>query len=118
MDLLFSAWRFFDLGDGTVRDNVSRLIWLKDANYARTEGYDSDGLMTWYDAMDWVDYVNGMEEGNGYAGHNDWRLPTKEEWVAFMSTVYLGPALVTSFPHNRIIQEVICCDVSFLGTQA
>jgi hypothetical protein len=36
-----------DMGDGTIYDTDTRVRWLKDANYARTSGYDADGLMNW-----------------------------------------------------------------------
>ncbi|MBF0527283.1 MAG: S8 family serine peptidase, partial [Deltaproteobacteria bacterium] len=65
------AWptpRFTDNNDGTVTDNLSGLIWLKNANCFSTQ--------TWTAAL--VD-VNGLANGNcgltdgSYAG--DWRLP-------------------------------------------
>jgi len=57
-----------DNGDGTVSDDTTGLMWLKDANYAKTSGYDSDGLMTWNEAMTWASALT-------YAGYDDWRLP-------------------------------------------
>jgi hypothetical protein len=63
-----------DNGDGTVtqtRNDGSIRMWLKDANYAYTSGYDSDGLLTWYEANDWITSLNS----NSYLGYNDWRLP-------------------------------------------
>ena len=30
------------------------MTWLADANYAKTSGYDADGLMDWQSAMDWA----------------------------------------------------------------
>lgn len=64
-----------DNGDGTVtqtRDDGSILMWLQDANYPLTSGYDSDGLMNWNEAYTWIDYLNSTN----YAGYNDWRLPS------------------------------------------
>lgn len=63
-----------DLGDGTVlqtRIDGSKLMWLKDANYAKTSGYDADGQMTWAGANVWISSLNS----NNYLGHSDWRLP-------------------------------------------
>ena len=60
-----------DNGDGTVtqiRNDGSVLMWLQDANYSMTSGYDSDGLMNWQEAMDWANTLS-------FAGHSDWRLP-------------------------------------------
>ena len=76
-----SDWRFCDLGDGTVLDMDTGLIWLKDANCF--------GYMDWDDAMA---VAAGLEDGecgltDGSAA-GDWRLPTKEEWEAFVAGVY------------------------------
>ena len=56
-------------GDGTITDTDTNLMWLQDANYAKTSGYDDDGFMDWNTAMTWVDTLI-------YAGHDDWRLPS------------------------------------------
>ncbi len=58
--------------DGTitqVRSDGSALMWLQDANYAKTSGYDSDGKLTWFEATTWAG-------GLTFAGYDDWRLPT------------------------------------------
>jgi hypothetical protein len=78
--------RFVDLGNGTVRDTSTGLIWLKDANCF--------GTKAWQDAMDTaaslVDGQCGLTDGS-VAG--DWRLPTGEEWQALFDKNYHGPAL-------------------------
>lgn len=58
-----------DRGKGLVYDDVLKITWLKDANYARTSGYDSDGRMNWDEANTWVSSLT-------YGGYDDWRLPT------------------------------------------
>jgi hypothetical protein len=67
--------RFVDLGDGTVRDKSSGLIWLKNANCY--------GPNSWKNAMDKVAALHtgecGLTDGSS---KGDWRLPTKEEWEA------------------------------------
>ena len=81
--------RFTDMGDGTIRDNETGLIWLKDAN--------AFGVMTWWDAMDEASNLSSGEHGlSDGSVDGAWRLPTKEEWEAFYSTVYDYPALVNS----------------------
>jgi len=63
-----------DNSDGTVtqiRDDGSVLMWLQDANYALTSGYN-DGWMTWDEAFIWIETLNNSK----YLGYNDWRLPT------------------------------------------
>ena len=39
---------------GLVYDTDFNITWLKDSNYAKTSGYDSDGMMTKSVAMTWV----------------------------------------------------------------
>lgn len=58
-----------DRGGGMIYDTDFNITWLADANYAMTSGYDSDGLMTWSQAMTWAGNLS-------YGGYTDWRLPT------------------------------------------
>lgn len=57
-----------DRGGGLIYDTDLNITWLQDANYAKTSGYDDNGLMTWQQAMVWADNLV-------YAGYEDWRLP-------------------------------------------
>jgi hypothetical protein len=78
--------RFTDNGNGTVTDNLTGLIWLKNANCFGTKNWD--------DAMDKAAALHtgecGLTDGSS---NGDWRLPTKEEWEAFIDTNYFNPAL-------------------------
>ncbi|MHB1083301.1 MAG: PEP-CTERM sorting domain-containing protein [Thiobacillus sp.] len=49
------------------------ITWLADANYAKTSGYDTDGLMTWAAADTWAAQLSFTDGVNVY---DDWRLPT------------------------------------------
>lgn len=57
--------------DGTIITDSTGLMWLSDANYAQTSGYDADGRMTWAEANNWA---NNLTTG----GFTDWRLPTAD----------------------------------------
>jgi hypothetical protein len=57
-----------DRGEGLIYDDVLNITWLQDANYAKTSGYITDGLMTWGQAVVWADQLV-------YGGYDDWRLP-------------------------------------------
>lgn len=59
----------YDRGGGLIYDDYHDITWLQDANYAGTSGYDDDGMMNWYEAMEW-------SENLVFQGYNDWRLPT------------------------------------------
>jgi hypothetical protein len=58
-----------DLGGGMIYSTDLDLTWLQDADYARTSGYDADGLMTWDEANTWATNLV-------YGGLSGWRLPT------------------------------------------
>ncbi len=68
-----------DNGNGTITDTDWGLMWLKDANYSMTSGYDADGRMNWSSAMTWADNLI-------YAGYDDWQLPTAFPAYGFNNT--------------------------------
>ncbi len=81
--------RFKDMGDGTVRDNDTGLLWLKNAN-----AFDE---MNWSDALNAAAELSSGEKGlSDDSVDGDWRLPTKEEWLAFMCQGFTDPALVNT----------------------
>lgn len=55
-----------DLGDGTIADRATGLVWSK---------ADSGAAMTWSDALAWVAAKNAAK----WLGHDDWRLPNAKE---------------------------------------
>ena len=61
-----------DRGGGMIYDDVLMITWLKDANYAKTSGYDTDGT---YGTMYWAT-ANAWANALVYGGFDDWRLPT------------------------------------------
>lgn len=61
-----------DLGNGVIADTDLGIAWLADANNSKASGYNTDGLMTWNAANNWVNQLNA-------GGHSDWRLPTTSE---------------------------------------
>jgi len=84
-----SGARFTDMGDGTVRDNETDLIWLKDA--------DAFGEMNWFDAVNEVAGLSSGEKGlSDESVDGDWRLPTTAEWEAFMCPEFYDPELLSS----------------------
>ncbi len=102
----------FDRGGGLIYDDVLKITWLKNANYAATELTDSrvaeiiatvssisghtlntfdfiksgvsyNGQMTWWGAMAWVQTLE-------YGGYGDWRLPFTDETKANLNYHQLG----------------------------
>ncbi|MBA4367904.1 MAG: hypothetical protein C0403_09735 [Desulfobacterium sp.] len=89
-----SSARFTDMENGTVRDNDTGLIWLKKAN-----AFDE---MNWSDAMNAAADLSSGEKGlSDDSVDGDWRLPTKEEWLAFMCQGFEDPALVNTNGDGR-----------------
>ena len=84
-----SGGRYEDMGDGTVQDCRSGLIWLKNANCSDNAGGIDKSLevLTWYDALKWVAGLGsglcGLTDGSS---SGDWRLPTKTEWMAMVAS--------------------------------
>ncbi|MBF0536703.1 MAG: DUF1566 domain-containing protein [Nitrospirae bacterium] len=71
------AWpnpRFTVNSDSTVTDNLTGLVWTKDAS-TPTVGSCTGGQMTWQAALSYVVCLNTAS----YLGHSDWRLPNVNE---------------------------------------
>ena len=78
--------RFTDNGDGTVTDNLTGLIWLKDANCF--------GGRTWSQALS---DCNGLEDGEceliDSSNAGDWRLPNRFELESLLDMAYYNPPM-------------------------
>jgi len=86
--------RFIDNGDGTVTDRKTNLMWIK--NGWRLDFVSAE---TWEDA---VKKIKGFRE----AGHDNWRLPTINEWSSLIDTSQEAPAMVESNPFENIITHM------------
>ena len=64
-----------DRGGGLIYDTELNITWLQDTNYASTQGFDDDGLMTWPVAMSWAASL-GYYDSVRNKTWNDWRLPS------------------------------------------
>lgn len=65
----------YDRGSGLLYDDVLDVTWLQDANFAKTSGYDADGMMSWAASNTWASnliYHDSVRNVN----YTDWRLPT------------------------------------------
>ena len=101
-----AAWpdpRFTDQGDGTVIDNLTGLVWAKDANLMTTHDpefdtdyaaamygqYANDGKVTWQHALDYIKKLNS----ENYLGYSGWRLPNVNELGSLVHAGMYKPAL-------------------------
>ena len=96
--------RFTDHGDGTVTDNLTGLIWLKNANcIADNIGFDEDGNVSWQQGLDFVKGVNSGSYDCGDTSNNggpqtDWRLPNVYELYSLTDPSQTNPALSPDHP--------------------
>lgn len=104
------AWpvpRFTDNSDGTVTDNLTGLIWLKNANcggagrnwvtaLADMESLNIDGTM------------NGNECGDTSSSgshQTDWRLPNVREMASLLHYGYIGPAVPNTAGDGKCVTQ-------------
>jgi hypothetical protein len=97
--------RFTDNGDGTVTDNLTGLVWLKDTNCIAThypdfdqDGDYGDGAVTWQHALDFVAGINDGAYPLCGAGYTDWRLPNVRELQSLIDYGVREPALPAGHP--------------------
>ena len=106
------AWpspRFTDNANGSVRDNLTGLVWIADANclatnYAvrDTDGVAADGAVTWQHALDFARNVNQGEASSCSAGSSDWRLPNAKELRSLVNIGASSPALPAGHPFSSL----------------
>ena len=78
--------RFTDNGDGTVTDNLTQLIWLKNANCFEQR--------TWADALTDCNTLNSGECGlSDGSEEGDWHLPNVKELQSLIHYGVFDPAL-------------------------
>jgi len=90
--------RFTDNGNKTVTDNLTGMIWIKDAN-APGPGACSPGTSkTWKQSLDYVACLNK----NNYLGHNDWRLPNRKELFSLVDRSEYKPSMPAGHPFTNV----------------
>ena len=102
--------RFTDNGNGTVTDNLTGLIWLKDANciftnYPELGRQDDaiDGGVSWQQALDFVAGINDGTYAACGAGYTDWRLPNLKELHSLIDFGQYDPALPLGHPFSNVV---------------
>ena len=87
--------RFTDNKNGTVTDNLTGLVWLKDAN--------SFGTKTWNDAVCCAGMLAagmyGLLDGSAVG---DWRLPSCQELQSLIDSSQHNPVLPDGHPFNNV----------------
>jgi hypothetical protein len=87
--------RFTDNGDGTVTDNYTTLIWLKDPKNPEVTGLY--GLKSWGVALDLssINYQKNPQLA--------WHLPNVREMMSLMDYSKHSPALASGYPFLNIL---------------
>lgn len=80
--------RFTDLSDGTIIDNLTGLMWTKNANLSTNE----------------VRWANALANCNNLvlAGHDDWRMPNVREMLSLIDFGEFVPALPSGHPFDDV----------------
>ena len=97
-----TAWpnpRFTDNEDGTVTDNLTDLIWTKDAKAPGPATCSPAIRKSWQGALDYVACLNT----NNYLGYTDWRLPNINE---LRSLVHAGQSYTSSWLNTQGFNNV------------
>lgn len=93
-------------GNGSVTDNLTGLIWLKNANCTETVGGvgKSSGALAWANALVWSNSLAsgkcGLTDGST---SGQWRLPTRKELRSLIDASKYGPALPTGHPFSAVL---------------
>lgn len=82
--------RFTDQGQG-VLDNLTGLMWTKDAN-------PEEFPLSWDEALAAVEAMN-RDQAHGYS---DWRLPTRPQLFSLISHTEINPALPKGHPFENV----------------
>ncbi len=106
-----AAWpdpRFNDPGGGTVSDNLTGLLWTKDANLIAgkdpsfdTDGTSGDGRVTWQRALEYISKLNSEL----YLGYKDWRLPNRREILSLIDRSQYSPSIPSGHPFTNVQQN-------------
>ena len=114
------AWptpRFTDNGNDTVTDNLTKLIWLKNANY--------HGMVTWNQALIYAantyDSLDPRQPGpNDGSKKGDWRLPNLRELQSLIDYSKGTPALPAGHPFTGVQSSVYWSSTTYAfdGTYA
>ncbi|MBF0240211.1 MAG: DUF1566 domain-containing protein [SAR324 cluster bacterium] len=75
-----SSPHFTDNGNGTVSDSITGLMWQQ------ADG----GSKSWTNALTYCESIT-------LAGHSDWRVPNRNDWLSVVDYSYSSPALDSTY---------------------
>ncbi len=98
-----------DPGDTVIKDNLTGLEWLRDANCINTRypGDDvdeaQDGAVNWATGGIFINNINSGSKPNCSGGNNDWRMPNLNE---FNSLLNFGDSDMAQWLRDQGFQNV------------
>jgi len=90
--------RFTDHSDGTVTDELTGLIWTKDANAPGPSGCYPNDHKSWGMTYTYIRCLNDRS----YLGFNNWRVPNRKELRSLIDYSQSGPALPSGHPFTNV----------------
>jgi hypothetical protein len=84
--------RYRDLGNGTIKDRVTKLIWEKKSDDGSI--HDVGNTYSWANAF--ASHVAGLNAAN-FAGRNDWRVPNVKELPSIIDYETFNPGVDPAF---------------------
>jgi hypothetical protein len=101
--------RFTNNNNGTVTDNLTGLIWLRDAGCFATVGGITKGTsavtsgLTWANALTWSNALkNGDCTLSDSSVAGDWRLPNRKELESLVDAQNSNPALPSGHQFGNV----------------
>jgi hypothetical protein len=91
--------RFLDLGNETVKDNLTGLIWTANANTPGPTACTPGVAKISYDSYLFVQCLNNTS----YLGYNDWRVPNRKELQSLIDHSRYNPALPSGHPSTGVV---------------
>ncbi|HYB99404.1 MAG TPA: DUF1566 domain-containing protein [Candidatus Limnocylindrales bacterium] len=91
---------FIDNGDGTITDVNTNLMWEKLSDDGTIHDYQ-DFAYQWAGAYGKINSLNAMDQGAGFAGYNDWRLPNVREMASLVDFSTSSPSISVAFNNDN-----------------
>lgn len=99
--IVWPVQRFTDQGN-TVTDNLTGLIWTKDARTPGPALCNPGSNKTWSAALVHVACL----KSNAYLGFSDWRMPNINEIKSLVDATRSNPSLSSGHPFTNVLDQV------------
>jgi hypothetical protein len=109
--------RFTDNSNGTVTDNLTGLIWLKNANcpYGNRNWSTALSDVTSLNSAGTMNGNNCGDTSNGGNHQTDWRLPNRNELRSLVDLGQYNPALPSGHPFSGVQSSPFWSSTTYAG---